>query len=407
MDKIGIVVQRCPPGAAGGSESLAKLYADVLSESFDTEIITTTAVDAEKWTNALPPGVEEGKYRIRRFGVSCGRDPSWTTLHELLLRHFYAEKASNPSVLPSIKWPLPLQEEWIRLQGPHSKDLLEFLSQEERRYRAIVFFTYLFSPSYFGSYVTERKRTYLVPTLHDEPPAYLSAYRYLADRARKILWNTESEKTFGETLWGKRDGEVISTCLDIENADLTDEEIKRLIFKTTSPEILPVFVLYSGRIDAGKGCDHLIQYFLDFQKETHYNIHLVLTGTLSMALARHPRIHYAGFVGENEKIALMKRAACFIMPSLYESLSISTLEAMSQNTSVLVNGQNPVLREHLQKSEAGLSYIDYTTFKASLSRLVTDDNFQALCGRNGRNYIEKSFTRSAMKSRLFRALDLS
>ncbi|MBI3395237.1 MAG: glycosyltransferase family 1 protein, partial [Spirochaetia bacterium] len=56
MKKIGIVVQRWYQGAAGGAESHAFHYARVLSTKYPVELLTTTAVDADSWESALPPG---------------------------------------------------------------------------------------------------------------------------------------------------------------------------------------------------------------------------------------------------------------------------------------------------------------------------------------------------------------
>ena len=45
MKQIAIVVQRCHESIVGGSESLAWQYAGLLADSYDVEVLTTTAVD--------------------------------------------------------------------------------------------------------------------------------------------------------------------------------------------------------------------------------------------------------------------------------------------------------------------------------------------------------------------------
>ena len=74
MKKIAIVVQRCHEQVVGGSEAEAWHYANLLKDSYEVHILTTTAVDFESWDNVLAEGDEtrEG-ICIKRFKVTQGR----------------------------------------------------------------------------------------------------------------------------------------------------------------------------------------------------------------------------------------------------------------------------------------------------------------------------------------------
>jgi hypothetical protein len=79
MNRIGIVVQRCHESLVGGAESLAWQWANLLKNSYQVEVLTTTALDAATWENVLPAG-DEGKegITIRRFEVNQNGHPTGT-----------------------------------------------------------------------------------------------------------------------------------------------------------------------------------------------------------------------------------------------------------------------------------------------------------------------------------------
>jgi hypothetical protein len=84
---------------------------------------------------------------------------------------------------------------------------------------------------------SKRTNVFLVPTLHDEAPAYLSAYRLMARRARKLLWNTEAESVW-EPGYGRSPA---SDRMGINTKE----------FSPNRPGY--PYLLYCGRIDPFKG----------------------------------------------------------------------------------------------------------------------------------------------------------
>ena len=401
--QIGIVVQRWHETITGGAESLAWQYAQLLKNHYDVHLITTTALSSDTWANELNSGEEHCcGVKIIRFEVTSGRSEYWKKLHYLLVSRYNASQAEpirkhnsdECESPPDIPWSIALQEEWIRKQGPHSQGLIDYLETNQAEYQAIILITYLYSPAYFGSFVVEKSRLLFVPTLHDEPPAYLSAFKFMAKRAKRLLWNTGAERELIERLWGNLPGRIVS--MGIETS---------IQLKPDFPDIETPFLLYSGRIDPGKGSDRLFEYFLKYKSEQESPLFLYLTGSSNMRIPGNRNIKFLGFVSEKEKLELMSRAAVFIMPSRMESLSVVTLEAMAQKTPVLVNGNCPVLEEHIKLSEGGKAYYSYESFKSELDLLLTDQELRTVLGDRGRKYVIENYSEERVREKLIEEIE--
>src|SRR5262249_13875891 len=142
--------------------------------------------------------------------------------------------------------------------------------------------------------------------------------------------------------------------------------------------------LYGGRIDPGKGCEELIEYFSAYVKEGG-DASLALMGVKMMALPEEPFIRFAGLLSDQERLEALEAATVVICQSPYESLSLLALEAMSVGTPVLVNARSAVLVEHCVRSNGGLWYADRNEFIECLNLLMSDARLRAGLGRNGRD----------------------
>ncbi len=158
-------------------------------------------------------------------------------------------------------------------------------------------------------------------------------------------------------------------------------------------EIPGKYLLYAGRIDAGKGLEELFRYF-QFYKEEHPgsgNLQLILIGKLGMKLPEDPSIRYIGFVDEGDKLSAMAGAVAVVQPSRMESLSIVTLEAFSVGSPVIATAHSRVLAEHCRKADAGLYYGDFEEFEEVLTLLLNDRNLGRSLGRNGQTYVKENY----------------
>ena len=149
-------------------------------------------------------------------------------------------------------------------------------------------------------------------------------------------------------------------------------------------------VLYGGRIDPGKGCEELLEYFGAYAKEGG-EATLALMGAKMMSLPEDPYIRFAGMLSEGERLQALEAATVVVCPSPYESLSLLALEAMSAGTPVLVNARSAVLVQHCVQSNGGLYYADRDEFVECLKLLVRDEPLRRALGDNGREYVRCSY----------------
>lgn len=150
------------------------------------------------------------------------------------------------------------------------------------------------------------------------------------------------------------------------------------------------FVLYGGRIDAGKGCEELVEYFSSYVQEGG-DATLTLMGVKLMALPEEPFIRFAGRLSDQERQQALEAATVVVVPSPYESLSLLALEAFASGTPVLANARSEVLVDHCHKSNAGLYYADRDEFHECLTLLVADHRLRTAMGRNGQAYVESNY----------------
>jgi glycosyltransferase involved in cell wall biosynthesis len=392
MNRVAIVVQRCHEDIVGGSETLAWHYAQLLSDAYEVDVLTTTAIETSEWANSLPAGAEiKDGVRLIRFPVTIGRSQYWVKVHDRLLEEFGWMVPTKTQEVPRLQWTLALQEDFIRQQGPYSEPLLHYINEHWRDYRAIIFITYLYPTTYFGLQQLPAGHALFAPTLHDEMPAYIPAYKYAARQARELVWLTAAEQRVGHKLWGALPGRVVAMAIE---TDLRE------------PQWAPApYLLYSGRVDPNKGCVQLFDYFLTFKKTVTSPLRLIITGKDDIPVPRHEDIEFKGFVSAEEKFRLMSGAMLFVNPSPNESFSIVTLEAMAQNTPVLANNASTVLADHIKASGAGRVYSDYQTFADALNELSANEALLTTMGQRGREYVLSRYQTETVRKSLIAAIE--
>lgn len=398
MSRVAVVVQRCHESIVGGSEALAWQYSTLLRDAgYEVDVLSTTAVDAAYWTNVLPEGLEvrEG-VNVRRFHVDIGYSPYRTEIFTRMLQDFErfgaGRRRGAGGTAKHIPWSLPLQEELIRRIGPYSESLALYLREHWSDYRSIIVVTYLYPTAYFALQEIPRGRALFAPTLHNEQPAYLSAYGHAARRAHAMVWLTDAERRLGKDIWGELPGTVVAMAIDA----LPREPERR-----GAP-----YLLYSGRIDPNKGCRELFDFYARYKEEHPSELRLVLTGKDDISIPDRPDVDFLGFVSAEEKFRLMAGAEVYLMPSAKESFSIVTLEAMAQRTPVLVNAASDVLADHARESGAGLVFDGYESFSAGLSRMLAGGGAEAqVMGEAGRAYVLSRYTPERISRSLVEAVE--
>jgi glycosyltransferase involved in cell wall biosynthesis len=226
----------------------------------------------------------------------------------------------------------------------------------------------------------------LVPTTHDEPPLGFSIFREVFERPRAFAFLTPAEQELVRRRFEVAGRPAAVAGMGIEPGAPGDQAAFRARHGLSGP-----YVLYAGRIDAGKGCAALLAHHERYRRAKEGAADLVLIGRLAMPEPRSDGVRWLGFLPEEEKATAMAGALAVVCPSPYESLSIVLLEALALGTPGLVNAGSPVLKEHCLRSNAGLFYEDADEYAESLDLLVSQPPLRAALGANGRLYVDAEY----------------
>jgi glycosyltransferase involved in cell wall biosynthesis len=370
--KIAFAVQRYGPEVMGGSELHCRLIAErVASAGHDVSVYTTCAKDYTAWENVYRPGSETlNGVTVRRFRVAKPRDmASFNEFSDWIFFHEHSEKD---------------ELEWLDRQGPLTPDLIDALEKEEARYDALIFFTYLYYTTYWGMKRIKGRKT-LVPTAHDEPALRLGVMKEVFAAPAAFMFNTESERK----MLGRRFS-FEGKYQDIVGVGVEFPDRPGAAGFCRKNALEAPFILYAGRIEPGKGCLELIDYFLEFLPG-HPDLTLVLLGNLLMDLPSQPRLRYLGFLPPDDKNGAMAAAAVTVHPSHLESLCMAVQESLAVRTPILVQEAADPLKEHCLRGQCGLYYSDSREFAAALDLLLKDARLRKRLGANGYSYVQKNY----------------
>jgi glycosyltransferase involved in cell wall biosynthesis len=407
--RIAFVVQRYGAEILGGSEYHCRLVAERLSARHEVEVLTTCARDYITWRNDYPDGTDRIRgVSVRRFRNARERDIAAFNAYSDWI---FANDHSHEDEM-----------KWLEMQGPWCPALIDYLQANHRSYDAVIFFTYLYAPTVLGVQI-DPNRSILVPTAHNEPAIHLDLYKEVFRLPAAIAYNTEVEKNFLKTTFDIRaiaeetvgcgvdlmqgsesasspSSEAVVAAVDDETAAQEPEsredvdvfaklKARGVAFRRRH-RLYGDFLLYGGRIDPGKGCEELLEYFTSY-KEHDGEASLVLMGVKLMQLPEVPWVKFAGLLSERERLHALEAATIVVVPSPLESLSLLALEAMAVGTPVLCNGRSEVLVEHCVKSNAGLYYQDRDEFIECTKLLMGDERLRRAMGRNGKEYVKRNY----------------
>lgn len=369
--RVSIVVQRYGPDVLGGAERHARQVAERLAERHEVQALTTCAHDYATWANAYPPGesVVNG-VQVLRFPTAQPRAANlaqlWDRVH--LRVHTLADELT-----------------WLRAQGPYAPGLLDHLRQYRDESDVFIFFTYLYYPTAMGLRLVADK-SILVPTAHDEDPIYLSLFRNVFHSPRAILYNTEEERRFVERHFDNGYVPNAVVGVGVDTPDTPQPERFRARFGLDKP-----YFLYLGRIVPDKGCDEMLDYFDAYRRAFPDEAVLTLVGHGEMPLPSAPWLVPTGFIHDEDKVDAIAGAEGVIVPSRYESMSLTTLEAWSLGRPVICTAHSPVVRGLVRRAGGGLYYGDSEEFVEALHLLASDRDTADGLGRQGRRFTRATY----------------
>lgn len=367
--KLGFVVQRYGAEVTGGAEAHCRSLATRLARRHEVEIFTTCALDYRTWADHYPAGRSDvDGLPVTRFRVERTRDARAFALYsDIVFRDFHTPDDEHA---------------WIAANGPLATALVQALPTR-RDVDLFVFYSYRYYTTFHGL-PPVRERAVLVPTAEDDDAVRLESFRALFRAPHGILYLTPEERELVQGASGNEDipSAVVGGGVDVRPGWEALDARARFALPAR-------YVVYVGRIEAAKGVDKLVDYYVTLASEWPELPPLVLAGQATIELPSHPKLRPVGVVSDEEKWALIAGAELLVLPSALESLSLSVLEAWTLGRPVLVNAACRVLEGQCLRSQAGLYYRGYAEFAPALRLLLERDDLRAGLGHNGREYARR------------------
>ncbi|MBP3746587.1 MAG: glycosyltransferase family 4 protein [Ruminococcus sp.] len=376
MKRIALVNQRYGLEVNGGSEYYTRLIAERLVDHYQVDVITTKAVDYTTWEDSYTADEEDiNGVHVRRFSVKECRAKDFNEYNGKYLARIGAGDFDEDA-----------EKTWFQKQGPYCPDAIEYIKANKDNYDAFIFVTYLYYLSVMGIPEVAEKAIF-IPTAHEEPFIHFRSFEKIFNLPKAYVFLTDEEKALVQGLFncGNIPCKVMGTGVEIPCEP--DEKAFREKYNIQGD-----YIIYVGRIDEGKDCPMMFKYFMEYKKRRpDSSLKLVLMGKAVCEIPKHKDILSLGFVSEEDKFSGISGAKALVLPSKFESLSISVLEAMTLSVPVIVNGICEVLKGHCLKSNGGLYYMNYFEFEGILDYIFSHDKEYEAMRSNARLYIDNNY----------------
>jgi glycosyltransferase involved in cell wall biosynthesis len=398
--KFAFIAPRYGADIGAGPEHACRLIAEHVCERHDVDVLTTCARDTRTWKNEYSEGADRVRgVMVRRFGVSQVPDH---IAFDTLSQRLQTSPRSRAEEL-----------EWVRLHGPWSPGLIEYLKRTRGTYDVLVFFG-LWHPLTVQGVEIAPDRTVLFPYLQLQPALRYGLWPDLVRSVRGLGFFSESERRLLHAYVGVRHPceEVVGIGVDPPpqqsyprhqqdpNDVIADEDEPGSDEDAEAPEYLAGrgipfkrrhrlygrFALYGGRVESDNGCEEMLEYFDTFAASDS-DATLVLVGLKMMKVPEEPYLRLAGVIPDRERMTAYEAADVTIAPASDDLLAQQLLESLAVGTPVLACARNSAAVEHCRRAGAGLYYANREEFVGALTMLTANTHLREKLGANGRAYV--------------------
>jgi len=403
--KFAFIAPRYGAEISFGADHACRLLAEQVSARHDVDVLTTCAREPGSWKNDYTEGADRVRGAlVRRFAVSQAADQSGLTA---LSRRLQVEPPVRHDEL-----------EWVRLQGPSSPGLVDYLKRQHRSYDVLVFFGLMHPLAVQGIEIAP-ERTVVFPYVRLQPELRFGLWREVLQSAHGIGLFSDAERRLIRGYVGlpPQHDEVVGIGIDpppmqsyprhqqdpadvivaeedvsgdgaLPNAD--DYLAQRGVPFRRRHRLYGSFALYGGRVEPDNGCEEMLEYF-DSYAAVDPEAMLVLMGVKMMKVPEERYLRLAGVLPERERMIAYEAATVTIAPAADDLIAQPLLESLAVGTPVLASARNASAVEHCRRANAGLYYSNRDEFVAALTQLSTNARLRERLGENGRNYIRQHY----------------
>ena len=185
----------------------------------------------------------------------------------------------------------------------------------------------------------------------------------------------------------------------------------RGVFRARYPEMAgKSLILHFGRFHPKKGLELLVEAFAKVAARRD-DAHLVLAGGGDNDYVMHitkmlcdlgvsDRTTITGQMDEDEKLAVLRDADIFVLPSYGENFGISVVEAMACGLPVVISDKVGIWRE-IAEAEAGIVTTCHSEKIAdAMEKLLDDPGLRMALGRHGKMLVGAQFSADRMAERM-------
>jgi len=150
-----------------------------------------------------------------------------------------------------------------------------------------------------------------------------------------------------------------------------------------------IVIGYVGRISREKGLDVLLEIFLKLKRK-YKNLHLLIVGDGIMRniFDNQPDVEVTGFIDHSKTAEYYRALDIFVLPSLTEANSLSTLEALKSGI-CCVNSDVGAIHDYIKNGYNGFFYYTNEELLQILEKLVINDELRRKIGKNANESIKK------------------